>query len=405
MLKNNVACSYCGKEFHKKPSHIKNRNYCCKECLINDRERIYSGDKNPFLKYNYDRGFLKKIDTEFKAWLLGWIASDGSIGKNSITITIDKKDEDVLNIIKYNFCENIPIKNKKNSKLLSYTINSKEIMEDVLKILNLEKYGKKCFDLSKVDIDNNLLKHFFRGVFEGDGCVRIKSGTPEASISSSSLNFLNFIQNSISIVSKINKNRNCYNLNYCGNNALDFLNILYSESKYRMNRKYEKYLEACVWTPILNGKGNSTKIDNIYVAKTHEKAIFPSKTRASDSGYDLTLIDIWKKNGNVVFYDTGIRVKPPYGYYFDLVARSSITKSGYILANGIGVIDRTYTGSIKVPLIKIDENMPDLELPNKIVQIIPRPIVHFNFTQVDTLEETERGEGGFGSTDLKDTGV
>lgn len=392
MKENNVKCHFCGKEFHKKPSRITEKNYCSNKCRILD-----ISNNNPNLQYNFDRSFFKNIDNEFKAWLLGWIASDGTINKNVITVEINKKDLEVLETIKNNFCKELKIHKDINGDNVSLTISSKEIMEDVLRVLNLETYGKKFNKLSKVNINDDLIFHFIRGVFEGDGTVRMKS-SPEAIIASSSLIFLQFIQSKIDIKSKINKNKDCYYLSYYGSNALDFLDKIYNNCKFKMLRKYDKYIDVCVWTPILRGKGNSTRINNIYMAKTSEDAVFPSKTRASDSGYDLTLISVWKKYGDVVLYDTGIRVTPPFGYYFDLVPRSSISKTGYMLANGIGVIDRTYTGSIKVPLIKVDKSQPDIELPSKLVQIIPRPIIHCQAVLVDELEETERGEGGFGST-------
>ncbi len=94
--------------------------------------------------------------------------------------------------------------------------------------------------------------------------------------------------------------------------------------------------------------------------KNEKDAVDPYKKNASDSGYDLTLIKKIKTDGNVEFYDTGISVEPPYGYYFDLVGRSSISKSGYILANNMGIIDRTYRGNIIVPLIKMNKEKPDL---------------------------------------------
>jgi dUTP pyrophosphatase len=118
----------------------------------------------------------------------------------------------------------------------------------------------------------------------------------------------------------------------------------------------------------------------------------------SDSGYDLTLIKKTKTVGMVEFFDTGIKVQPDFGWYFDVVARSSLTKTGYMVANAVGVIDRTYTGSILVPLIKIDQNAAPLTLPATVVQMIPRPIVHAEVVEVETLDDTERGAGGFGST-------
>lgn len=124
----------------------------------------------------------------------------------------------------------------------------------------------------------------------------------------------------------------------------------------------------------------------------------PVKANFNESGYDLTLLDIVKKVNNVTLYGTGISVQPPQGWYFDLVPRSSIIKSGYMLANSVGIIDQDYTGEIMVPLIKIDDSLPDLTLPNKIVQLIPRKWYTVNFVE-DALEETKRGDGGFGSTD------
>ena len=82
-----------------------------------------------------------------------------------------------------------------------------------------------------------------------------------------------------------------------------------------------------------------------------------------------------------------------------MVPRSSIIKSGYILANSVGVIDQGYTGEILVPLLKVDENQPDLELPKVMVQLIPRRWYHFSIKEGEKgLNETSRGQGGFGST-------
>ena len=130
-------------------------------------------------------------------------------------------------------------------------------------------------------------------------------------------------------------------------------------------------------------------------------ATIPSKNNASDSGYDLTLIGIEKKINNVTLFKTGIKVKPPNGFYFDLVPRSSIIKYGYILANSIGIIDADYTGEILVPLIKIDDNCPDIDPDNeplRLVQLIPRKRYNFSFNEVESLNMTIRSDKGFGSS-------
>jgi deoxyuridine 5'-triphosphate nucleotidohydrolase len=133
--------------------------------------------------------------------------------------------------------------------------------------------------------------------------------------------------------------------------------------------------------------------------KTVEHAVEPFKSRASDSGWDLTLVQKVKEVNGVEFFDTGIVLEPPLGYYFDLVPRSSLSKTGYMLANSVGVIDRGYRSSVLVPLVKVHKDAPDLQLPFRAVQIIPRHIVHMETQEVQHFSEsTCRNTGGFGST-------
>lgn len=134
-------------------------------------------------------------------------------------------------------------------------------------------------------------------------------------------------------------------------------------------------------------------------------AVVPSKTRATDSGYDLTLIEKIKENEHgVEFYTTGVSVSPPFGYYFQLVGRSSITATGYCLANSVGIIDRGYMGEIIVPLIKLNVNAK-LQLPAKIVQIIPQLALHFFASEVQSLIDCARSDGGFGSTNSPEVAI
>lgn len=390
-----VICDNCGKKFNKKPSHITNFNYCCTKCMGEHRQILYSGLNNPNSKYKIDENFMAEINTEFKAWLLGWICSDGSIKKGSIQISINNKDIDVLNLIRGEIDINIPITYVKNN-MATLTINSKKWVKDILKHLNLETGSHKCYNLKEITIEDELFRHFVRGVIEGDGHINIDN--PKVTITSCSNEFLNFLINKSKYPATTHKYENFYITTFNGVNGLDLLGWCYENSTFKMKRKEEAYHRLCCWTPILGGKGNSTKIDGFYVAKTLDNAVFPSKTRVSDSGYDLTLIDIWKTIGETTFYDTGIRVKPPFGYYFMVVPRSSLSKTGYRLVNSVGIIDRSYIGSIKVALQKVDKTMPDIELPAKLMQMILMPVIHITPEIVDDFEKTHRGDNGFGST-------
>lgn len=132
--------------------------------------------------------------------------------------------------------------------------------------------------------------------------------------------------------------------------------------------------------------------------KTIPGAYTPKKATDTDSGWDLYLISKIKEENGVTFYDTGIAVQSPPGFYLQLVGRSSISKSGYMLANNIGIIDNGYRGNIIVALVKINPNAGDIVLPARLVQIIPTPIVNSNFVEVNSLDSTDRGQGGFGSS-------
>jgi dUTP pyrophosphatase len=105
-----------------------------------------------------------------------------------------------------------------------------------------------------------------------------------------------------------------------------------------------------------------------------------------------------KEDATMVLYDTGIAVQPPIGYYFELVGRSSISKTGYIVANSVGIIDASYTGSIKVALVKVWKEAQDIELPARLVQLIPRQFIHLEPKEVSEFDGTKRADGGFGSS-------
>lgn len=140
-------------------------------------------------------------------------------------------------------------------------------------------------------------------------------------------------------------------------------------------------------------------------ALTDPLGVPPHKTRVSDSGFDLSLVAKRKVvSDTCVVYGTGVAVCPPAGFYFDLVPRSSFASRcpGYVLANSVGIIDQGYTGEIMVMLMKVDPDAPDVQLPCKCVQLIPRQWFPLRPTPVDNknFRSSDRGAGGFGSTDL-----
>lgn len=369
-------------------------------CLYCSRAKKFTGRNNPNCQYKKVKDeIFKDIDTEEKAYLLGWIASDGTVASNNeISIFIHKDDESILHVLNDIVADGeLPIKDKEIN-LKGISICSKEIADDVCNILKINK-GAKSSIVEFPDLKNDELKWaFIRGLFDGDGTVAdiSKSNSPKCKIASSSNKIKQTISNFFKAPCYINEE----GIEWWSTNAIDFLGKIYDNCKPELclSRKELAYWDWCSWVPALMGKGTLGSLPLFKWYKSSLNAVPPYKKRATDSGWDLTLISKIRESGLVTFYGTGIKIVPDHGWYFDLLPRSSMAESGYILANLVGVLDRSYRGEIIVGLIKIDPTKPDLELPSRIVQIVPRPIIHFNFIQVNTLDSTERNEGGFGST-------
>lgn len=377
----------------KQQKRIGNKDYC----TFCQKTEEYSGRGNPNTKYFFDDDLLVNIDTPDKAYLLGWVASDGTITSDTITISIRDYDVDVLVKLRNIVDKNLPIAEKGN--MVSLSICSTKMALCCTKHLKLLTFGKKDLLVKYPSIPSELDKYFIRGYFEGDGSICLRNGSiPRVSISSNSTDML------ISIKEKIGCGE-VYSNNWQSNTgieALDFLNYIYSDNLYlSLDRKFELFNKYSDWVPSLSGTGTYTKLQLpqgvIKINKARLDAILPSILDIHASGIDLHIIEKVKDfTADTSLYTTGIKVKPPEGYYFILVGRSSISKSGYSLANGIGIIDENYIGEILVPLRKhINE---ELTLPNRLVQLVLLPKLNFDIQIVDSLESTARGEGGFGST-------
>lgn len=376
----------------KQQKRIGNKDYC----MFCQKTEEYTGRGNPNTKYFFDDDYLNNIDTPEKAYLLGWIASDGSISSNKVVISIRDYDVDVLIKLKNLLDKNIPI--TEHGNMLSLSINSSSIAIVCTKHLGLSSFGKKDATIKFPDIPSYLHQYFIRGYFEGDGSIHLHHNIPRVNITSNSSSMLNSITTNTGL-GKVYSNQW---QTTSGKEALDFLEFIYKDNLHiTMDRKFELYSKYGTWTSSLSGTGTykyvSTNSGVIQFNKTRSDAVLPSITDIHASGIDLTILEKVKDfTEDTSLYTTGIKVKPPEGFYFILVGRSSISKSGYSLANAIGIIDENYIGEILVPLRKHAKE--DLILPNRLVQLVLMPKLNFEYEIVDSFDDTARGEGGFGST-------
>ena len=138
------------------------------------------------------------------------------------------------------------------------------------------------------------------------------------------------------------------------------------------------------------------------IKKLDERAIIPTYGTEDSAGADLyALLDseLTIEPGEMQMISTGLSMAIPSGYVGLIYARSSLgSKKGLAPANKVGVIDADYRGEVKVPLFNHSKIAQTISPNERIAQIVFTPYLKVNFEETDELDNTERGNGGFGST-------
>lgn len=141
---------------------------------------------------------------------------------------------------------------------------------------------------------------------------------------------------------------------------------------------------------------------NINVVAVREQAKLPFQATSGSAGADLfayTDKPVTVKSGAREMIYTGIAVEIPKGYGGFLFPRSSVAcKFGVTLMNCVGVIDSDYRGEISIPLINYGETDFVINHGDRIAQLVILPVAEAEYKFAESLSETVRGTGGFGST-------
>ena len=141
----------------------------------------------------------------------------------------------------------------------------------------------------------------------------------------------------------------------------------------------------------------------IKIEKMREDAFIPEKAHETDSGYDCRIPDdlkLWA--GELKVVDLGFRIQLPKGWECQMRSRSGIASRYSILfALGIGTIDNEYRGEIKIPLLNVGNSIVRFPRGTKISQMVFKKIDRVRIMEDKVDTNTDRGEGGFGSTGLK----
>lgn len=140
----------------------------------------------------------------------------------------------------------------------------------------------------------------------------------------------------------------------------------------------------------------------ILFKKLRDDAAMPSRGSASAAGYDLRACmdaPVTIAPGETEMIGTGISVAVPEGYFGAVFARSGLaSKQGLRPANCVGVCDSDYRGEYTVAIHNDSALQREIKPGDRIAQLVVIPYLALEFEQVDELDETARGAGGFGST-------
>ncbi len=138
----------------------------------------------------------------------------------------------------------------------------------------------------------------------------------------------------------------------------------------------------------------------VHIMKTDKDLPTPQYAHHGDAGMDVySAIDYELKSGEWKIIPTGFKIAVPYGFELQVRPRSGLAaKHGVSVANAPGTIDHQYRGPVGIIMINHGKELFPIKRGDRIAQIVFNKIEFVQFEEVETLDETIRGSGGFGST-------
>jgi hypothetical protein len=215
-MKEKKKCNKCGEEKELCEYYISKRTKdgfreFCKMCISIYNKEQNVKRKNPNYikktKKRYDENFFEVIDTEDKAYFLGFIYADGCLINNDkksiyeITIKINNKDDHILIKLIKKINGEMKLWYNKKREMCEIRLNGKKIVSD---LENKGVHPNKTFTIKYPVIDEKLERHFLRGYFDGDGCIRINTDKRDGSKRGD----LRIVGGSIDMLNKINERMN-----------------------------------------------------------------------------------------------------------------------------------------------------------------------------------------------------
>ena len=243
------AYTKIAKSINKSPSYVKS-------ILLKNNISIRNLSQSHEV-YFYDKSFFKKIDTQEKAYILGFLYADGNVCKNIMQICLHKKDIEILNFIKHELKSNHKIVDDRG--YVRFRIGNEELVKDLNALGLIERKTFKLSFPNKKILPKKLINHFIRGYFDGDGCI--KKGIDKKYLYTTwgfeLISCKDFLQTINEILSKeckiklanLHKEKRRSNPIYYlrhGGTALPTIekiyNFLYKEASFSLSRKKNKFI-------------------------------------------------------------------------------------------------------------------------------------------------------------------
>lgn len=136
------------------------------------------------------------------------------------------------------------------------------------------------------------------------------------------------------------------------------------------------------------------------VKRLHDDAVLPAYAHRGDAGLDLSAVeDVVLEPGERAAVATGLAMAIPEGWVGLVHPRSGLARRhGVTVTNAPGTIDAGYRGEVQVLLVNLGQDAVELGAGERIAQLLLQRVGHAEVIEVHELEDTARGEGGFGST-------
>lgn len=186
------------------------------------------------LIYRFNEDCFENIDTEEKAYWLGFLWADGNISKHAIFLELQGSDVDHLIKFRNFLGNNYQEFDKTKGNCIRLRANSKKIIEDLIKL----GFGLKDDRVVIPELSPELLNHFIRGYFDGDGHIRVKDNRFEGCDISGRIMFIDNLNKHVNFEREELHSTNSKRIYAHKKTALDFINKLYINSTVYLDRKY-----------------------------------------------------------------------------------------------------------------------------------------------------------------------